>query len=162
MTSEVYIMLSRFKGLKIKSGKNNADAVLIGIISSDNKLSKSKQGRNLRSVKNAAGELIGDDRGDFYIPSNTDVSAKVRFILMKNPSDKEIKLMRSSLGKFVVSSKVIFDETVIVNQSFTRELYSDESVAVVNTQNRSAVNKSLKDMSINAAQNFRDMIIYAF
>jgi hypothetical protein len=162
MTNEIYIMMTKFKDLKVKSGYKKADAVLIGIITSNRKLSQSRTGSNLRSVKNAADELIGDNRGDFYIPSNTTVSAKLRLILIKNPSDKEIKLMKSSLGKFVVSSKVIFNESIRVDQTFTRELYTDASVVVVNTQNRSAVKKSIDDMAKSAAQNFKDMIIYAF
>lgn len=162
MTNEIYVMLTKFKELKVKSGYKKADAVLIGIVSSTRTLSKSRTGSNLRSVKNAAGELIGDNRGDFYIPSNTTVGAQLNLILIKNPSPNEIKLMKSSLGKFVVSSKIIFNETIPLSQTFTRELYTDESVAVVNTQNRSAVKKSVSDMARSAAQNFKDMIIYAF
>lgn len=162
MTNEIYVMLTKFKELKVKSGYKKADAILIGIVSSARALSKSRTGSNLRSVKNAAGELIGDNRGDFYIPSNTTVGAQLNLILIKNPSPNEIKLMKSSFGKFVVSSKIIFNETIPLNQTFTRELYTDESVAVVNTQNRSAVKKSVSDMARSAAQNFKDMIIYAF
>lgn len=162
MTNEIYVMLTKFKELKVKSGFEKADAVLIGIVSSARALSRSRTGSNLRSVKNATGELIGENRGDFYIPSNTTVGAQLNLILIKNPSPNEIKLMKSSFGKFVVSSKIIFNETIPLSQTFTRELYTDESVAVVNTQNRSSVKKSLNDMAKSAAQNFKDMIIYAF
>lgn len=162
MTNEIYVMLTKFKELKVKSGFEKADAVLIGIVSSARALSRSRTGSNLRSVKNATGELIGENRGDFYIPSNTTVGAQLNLILIKNPSPNEIKLMKSSFGKFVVSSKIIFNETIPLSQTFTRELYTDESVAVVNTQNRSSVKKSVNDMAKSAAQNFKDMIIYAF
>lgn len=162
MTKEIYLMLSKFKSLKVHSGEHKADAVLIGIIESRDKLSQSRQGSNLRSVENAAGDLIGENRGDFYIPSNTNVRAKLRLILIKNPSRKEIKLMQSSLGKFMASSRIVINETIDLTQSFTREIYDDESVVVINSQNRSAIRKSYSDMAQSAAQNFKDMIIYAF
>ena len=162
MTKEIHLMLTKFKGLKVYSGNKKADAVLIGIVDSRDKIAQTRRGGNLRSVENAAGELLGNNRGDFYIPSRTDVSAKVRIVLIKNPSQKEIQLMQSSLGKFVVNSRVILNESIALTQSFTREIYNDESVVVVNSQNRSAVKKSLRDMAASAAQNFRDMIIYAF
>ena len=162
MTKEIYLMLTRFKGLKVYSGNKEADAVLIGIVDSQNRISQTRRGGNLRSVENAAGEIIGENRGDFYIPSQTDVSAQLRIILIKKPSKKDIQLMQSSLGKFVANSRIIFNETINLNQSFTREIYDDESVSVINTQNRSALKKSIRSMASNAAQNFKDMIIYAF
>lgn len=162
MTKEIYLMLTKFKGLKVYSGDKQADAVLVGIVDSREKLSQSRQGSNLRSVENAAGELIGENRGDFYIPSQTNVTANLRVILIKKPSKKEIQLMRSSLGKFVASSRIILNESIALSGNFTREIYDNESVSVINSQNRSAVKKSLRDMASSAAQNFKDMIIYAF
>lgn len=162
MTREMYQMLSTFSGLELKSGKNNADAVLIGIVDSPSQVKESREASNLRSAKNAAEDALGENREDFYIPATTNVRANLRLILLKNPSEKEIELLKSSLGKFAVGPKIIVNETIALNASFTRELYSGSAIDVIDTQNRSALRSTIDDMAKNAAQNFKDMILYAF
>lgn len=162
MTKEVYQMLSGFSGLRLYSGHEKADAVLIGIITSPEKTKEARLARNLRSAKNASSSAIGDERDDFYIPSTTDLRASLRIILIKNPSAKEIELLKSSLGKFAVGSKIIVNESIALSGSFTREIYGAGAVDVTDTQNRSAVRNTVGDMSERAAQNFKDMILYAF
>ncbi len=121
-----------------------------------------RRARNFRSAKNASASTIGERRDDFYVPSTTDLRASLRIILIKNPSAKEIELLKSSLGKFAVGSKIIVNETIGLSGSFTREIYGSSAVDVTDTQNRSAVRNTVADMSERAAQNFRDMILYAF
>lgn len=162
MTKEMYHMLSTFSGLHIKSGNNDADAVLIGIVDAPSQAKESREATNLRSAKNTAEEALGENREDFYIPSTTNVRASLRLILLKNPSEKEIELLKSSLGKFAVGPKIIVNETIALSGSFTREIYSDEAIDVIDTQNRSALRSTVDDMAKNAAQNFKDMILYAF
>lgn len=162
MTREIYQMLSGFNGLELKSGKRNSDAVLIGIIMSPDKVRESMRGQNFRSAKSAEDGNIGDERGDFYIPSTTELNSSLRLILIKNPSEKEIELLRTSFGKFAVGSKIILNETISLKGSFTRELYGPDASAVIDTQNRSAAKNTIVDMSEKAAQNFKDMILYAF
>ncbi|MEX0798358.1 MAG: hypothetical protein WEB87_03360 [Bacteriovoracaceae bacterium] len=162
MTKEVYQMLSGFSGLKLVSGHQEADAVLIGIVMSPGKTRESRQAQNLRSAKNALEGAIGDERGDFYIPSTTSVNAQLRLILLRNPSEREIELLRSSLGKFAVGPKVIVNESLPLTGSFTRELYEEGAIDVIDTQNRSALKNTVNEMAQSAAANFKDMILYAF
>lgn len=162
ITKEVHRMFTQFNDLKVYSGKKEADAVLIGIITTEDRLSMSRSGSNLRSAKNVVPRSIGDDRGDFYIPSRTDLRAKLQVIILKKPSEKEIELMKSSLGKFVVSSKVIANETIPLRFSFIREVFSGSGGQVIGTQNRSAIKNGYEELAKNAATNLRDMIIYAF
>ena len=162
MTKEIYHMLSIFSGLELKSGNEPADAVLIGIIESPSQVKESKEAKNLRSAKNAVEDAIGENREDFYIPSTTNLRANLRLILLKNPSEKEIELLKSSLGKFAVGPKIIVNENISLTGSFTRELYSSQAIEVIDTQNRSALKNTIDDMAKNAAQNFKDMILYAF
>lgn len=162
MTKEIFQMLSGFNDLKIISGHERADAVLIGIVSSPEKVKVSRPGKNFRSAKAAAGDAIGDEREDFYIPSSTDMRASLRLILIKNPSEKEIELLRTSLGKFALGPRVIVNENIRLRDSFTRELYSSNGVDVIDTQNRSAMRNTMQEMAQKAAQNFKDMILYAF
>lgn len=162
-TTEIYKMLSGFKGLKVQGGKNSTDAVLIGIIESKDFRKDSRVASNPRSVKNIAPEDIGDSRGDFYIPSTNTLSYSLRLIVMKHPTKEEIDFLKSGLGKEnLISSKIIFNETIPLTASFTRETLNGDLSAVNYTQNRGAEKKSIKTMAINSANTFRDMILYAF
>lgn len=162
MTKEVYQMLSGFSGLKLYSGHEKADAVLVGIIDSPDNVRTSHRAKNLRSAKNAVGELIGDGRDDFYIPSTTELVASLRIILIKNPSEREIELLRTSMGRFALGPRIIVNEMIPLSGSFTRELYGADAVDVNDTQNRSAKEETMGEMAERAAQSFRDLILYAF
>lgn len=162
LTRELYLMLSGFKGLKVSPGDKNADAVLLGIITSDDKVLDSREGLDFRAVKNATNNAIGEDRGDFYVPARTKFQMRLRLIILKRPTSKEIELMKTSLGKFAVGPKVIVNETIDLSQTYNREIYPDEGIQVLGTQNRGAQKNSVELMAQEAANSFRDMILYAF
>lgn len=162
-TREIFRMLSGFKGLKIKSGKRTADATLIGIVTSEDSVLASRTSGNLRSVKNIYGQDYLSKRNDFYVPIQSAVGLKLRIIVMKHPTDEEIKILKAGIGKGqLVSSKVIFTETIPVTGSFTREIFSDVGNQVIGTQNRGGQKLIVQKMAKNAAVTFRDMILYAF
>lgn len=162
MTKEIFQMLSGFNGLKLYSGNEKADAVLVGMVTSPEKVKDSQQPKNLRSAKNVLSGVIGDEREDFYIPSSTELRAGLRIVLIKNPNEKEIELLKTSLGRFAVGPRVIVNESIPLTGTFTRELYGASAVDVIDTQNRSALKSTVEDMAQRAALNFRDMILYAF
>ena len=82
---------------------------------------------------------------------------------MKHPTEEEIKFLKSGVGNArMISSKIIFTETIPITASFTREIYSGEGSTVIATQNRGAQKKTVRTMAQNAAVTFRDMILYAF
>lgn len=155
-------MLSTFSGLELRSGDQKADAVLVGIIYSPDKLRDSRRSNSLRSAKSALGGVVGDERGDFYIPATTQLTAGLRLVLIKNPGEKELELLKTSLGKFAVGPRIIVNETIGLSGGFTRELYGANAVDVIDSQNRSALNSAVEDMAEAAARNFKDMILYAF
>lgn len=161
MTKEIYHVLSKFNDLELRSGDQEADAVLIGIVMSPDKVRRSMIGEDFRSAKNVIDE-IGDQRGDFYIPARTRLQSSLRLVLLKNPTPKEIELLKSGLGRFAIGSKIIINETIALTSSFNRELYSGEALSVVDTQNRGAMRNSIEEMAKSAAQNFKDMVLYAF
>ena len=162
-TREIYGLMSEFKGLQIQGSKAGADATLIGIIESADRLNETIVNRGLRVAKSVASESIGSKRGDFYVPSSSNVQLALRIVVIKNPTENEIKLLRSEFGKNVpVSSKVIFNEQIRVNTSYNREYFDGDGGNVHATLNRGAINNSLDLMAKNAASSFRDMILYAF
>ena len=161
-TKEFHALLGQFSDLKVYSGDVEADAVFIGIVES---------GRSWRDSRGSTSNrlaILPDpgpqdvERAEFYVPSNTTVSASIRAILIKKPSKKEIELLKTSLGKFALGNRVVFNELIPVSSGFGRELRSTEASSVNESQNRSAFQSSADLMAKQAANNFRDMILYAF
>lgn len=162
-TKEVFRMLSGFRGLRLESGKKNTDATLIGVLLSPDSLRDARQTGDLRAVKGIFGSDFVPDRNDFYIPATNTLNMRLRIIVMKHPTDEEIKFLKSGLGQArMISSKIIFTETIPVTASFTREIFNNEGMQVIGTQNRGAQKKIIQTMASNAAVTFRDMILYAF
>jgi hypothetical protein len=154
-------MLSGFDNLKIKS--SGADATLIGILMSKDKIIETIVPGAPRSVENIVDPAIAQNRGEFYIPSNSTVKLTLKIIVIKQPTEEEIKFLRSKASnQEFVSSKIIFSESIPLTSTFTRELYDNESASVIHTQNRGSLKKSLISMSKSAAETFREMILYAF
>ncbi len=160
-TKEIYRMISGFDNLKIKSA--GADATLIGILMSDERIIETIAPGAPRSVENIVDPAIAENRGEFYIPSNSTVNLALKIIVIKQPTEEEIKFLRSKASdQEFVSSKIIFSEKIDLTNTFTRELYNNESSSVIHTQNRGSLRKSLITMSKTAAETFREMILYAF
>jgi hypothetical protein len=160
-TKEIYRMISGFDNLKIKS--TGADATLIGILMSDETIIETIAPGAPRSVENIVDSSIAERRGEFYIPSTSTVTLSLKIIVIKQPTQEEIKFLRSKASNLeFVSSKIIFSENIPLTNTFTRELYDNESSSVIHTQNRGSLRKSLITMSKSAAETFREMILYAF
>jgi hypothetical protein len=163
MTRETYKLLSGFRALRLKSGYKNADAVLIGIIRSPESLKLTTRPTSLRDAKNVAPNNVGESRAEFYIPGATQVDLKLQVLVIKHPSEEELRLLQSELGpKIPAQGKIIFNEIFSLSGSFTREFYDDEPGTVVATQNAGALRRAQETMALQAAEQIRDMILYAF
>jgi hypothetical protein len=163
-TRETYRLLTGFSGLKLSSGySKEADAVLIGIIKSPEKVTDSVRASNLRLAQDKAGRAIGNRRQNFYVPGTSDVSLFLHVIVIKRPSEEELALLRSGIGDQVKpTSKVIFNDLIPLRAQYTREILDDNGVQVVGTQNAGVQRKTLRGLAEQAAVNVRDMILYAF
>lgn len=162
-TKEFYVLMGQFKGLKIAKSKEHADAVLIGVLTSPQKISETILSSGLRGAKSVAGKSIGDSRQDFYVPAVGQVNLTLRITLLKRPTINEIKLIQSELGKQVKSSsKIIINESIGITSSFNREYFDEDGGKVHATLNRGAVKNTIEAMAIQTAENFRNMILYAF
>ncbi len=163
-TRETYRILTGFSGLKLINGHSSeADALLIGIIKTPEKLMESVRSSNLRLAQLKAKNAIGTNRDSFYIPGTSDVQLYLQIIVIKRPTEEELTLLRSGLSdKIRGNSKVIFNEYLPLRTIYTREVLDDAGVQVVGTQNAGVQRKVLKNLAVDAAVSVRDMILYAF
>ena len=163
-TRETYKLLSGFTGLKLRSGWNqSADAILIGIIRSDDSLAQTVKSQSPRVAQSVTPDLLKDSRPEFYVPGSSTVSLELQVIVIKRPTTEELQLLQSDMGPQIpTSAKIIFNERFALASSFTREFFDNEAGVVAATQNAGALRRTKDAMGIQAAELIRDMILYAF
>ena len=163
-TREVYRLLTGFSGLRLKSGYDkDCDAVFIGIIKSPEKLSETLRPGSPRVAKDRARESVGGTRENFNIPGTNQFGLTLHVIVIKRPTEEELALLRSSIGdKVSMKSKIIFNEMIPVQMQMTREILDGSGTQVVATQNLGVQRKTMREMSVQAANSIRDLILYAF
>jgi hypothetical protein len=163
---ETYKLLTGFSGLKLVSGySESADAVLIGIIRSEESLTKTLTPLNLRVAKNQAPNSVGDKRQNFYIPGTSILTLTLQVIVIKKPTEEELALLRSGIGEQVISdpkSRIIFNERLPLRGQFAREIFDNAGTSVVATQNAGVQRRTIRTLAETAAVSVRDMILYAF
>lgn len=163
ITESIVNVLSNFKGLKIYTGYNpNADAVLLGVVGSKQELAESIYKSGNRSVKNTYGDVVDSTREDFYLPSGAVVRLSLRLTIIKHPSEEEIRFLQSKFGDKVLSSKIVFNETMALSSSYTNKSFDASGLAVTGTHNEYLKSNALSTIAKNAANTFRDIILYAF
>jgi hypothetical protein len=163
-TRETYRLLSSFPGLKLRGGYNPAsDAVMIGIIKTPEKIAETLRASTPRLARERSGNAIGDKRLEFNVPGTTDLNLLLHVIVIKKPTEQELALVRSGIGdKVGLSSKIIFNEILPLRGQFTREVFDNESVSIIGTQNAGVERKVVLSLSEQAAASIRDMILYAY
>lgn len=169
MTKEVMLVLNDYSGLKVLSGDNeDADAVLIGIIESNDhldevmKTSQKLFTDNTGTIKNSVG-----GRSPFYYPVETSYNLSFRMILIKRPSKEELEMLTSDIGKYMkVNPKVVMMDQFSLSSSYARvvgETVSADSPGSVNfVKNKGILEKSIQETSVRAAQNFKQVVLNAF
>lgn len=172
-TRETYRLLTGFSGLKLSSGFNpNADALLIGIIKSPEKVSETLNAGSPRVAQDRSSKALesarpGVTRPKFSIPGTTEALLFVQVIVIKKPTEEELALLKSGIGDVVkLTSRVIFNETLPIRAQYTREIFDNndvtDAISVTATQNEGVRRKTLDAMAEQTALNIRDMILYAF
>jgi hypothetical protein len=163
-TSEVMKMLNTFNNLEVQGGfSSDCDGVLIGKIKSSSTLAATVTNQEIRVAKTIADQSIGGVRGDFYVPAVTKIGLQVQFIVIKRPTEEELKFFLSNYADRIISGqKIVFNELISIEERFNREIFDGEATVVNATQNRGATKKSINQLALNAANTFRDMILYAF
>lgn len=162
-TKEISLLLAQYPGLKIvNADTGHADAVLVGIINSKDKLSETVKANGYKVTNSVAPKSL-NGRSDFFVPFSTSVGLELRLILIKDPSSEEIKLLTSDLGTQLRGNpKILFNELLAVGGSFNREIFDEAGGQVNFTQSKGAFDRTVKSMAQGAAGNFRDMVLNAF
>lgn len=162
-TKEITLLLSQYPGLKIvNADTGHADAVLVGIIDSKEKLSDVVKSNGYKITNSVAPKSLRG-RSDFFVPFSTSIVMELRLILIKDPAPEELKLLTSEMGSQIRGNpKILFNEVLGVSGGFNREIYDQAGGQVNFTQSKGAFDRTIKSMAQNAANNFRDMVLNAF
>lgn len=172
-TKEVILMLSQFPGLQVYSGDwKKTDAILLGILDSNETVRK--------TVTNSSDQYyiqhdyypadIGERR-DFYLPRKNIITLNLTLIMVKNPTHREIEQILDENGNYTsIKSKILFEEIIPLSGTISRVLqtgysrnYPGERKALTNyTKSRGNEVTLVGEMAQNAAQTFKETILYAF
>jgi len=165
---EFSLHMQRYNGLRVYLGDNkDADAILLGIVESDDFRKNVVKAKNHKYTTGPLHSSIGQNRNQFYIPLTSQVSLRLRVVLIKNPTEKLLNVVSSKMGKHIKGHpKIIFNRVINLNYTFTRSLYDNLSVdrgGVVNfTKNSYFLDDSVEKMAKLAVVKFKEEIINAF
>ncbi len=164
VTQEIVSVLNQYQDLKVIAGESDkADAVLIGIVDSKEKINEAMKAKSTEFSHNKTS--LGSRPG-FYYPNEISFDFTVNLILIKRPSAEEIELFKSNLAPHLkLHPKVIINETLLMTGSFQR-VTNDRLAGLggdVNyVKNEGIFEKSLQDSARSAASSFKDLILNAF
>lgn len=163
-TKEFIKMMSSYNGLRVRSGfSKESDAVLLGIVKSQRSYADTVENNQLKVASQAATGSIGSSRQDFYIPSVSRVRLYLQIVILKNPTDEELKLLRSKFGsKLRGNRKIILNETINLTDIFNREIFDGKANQINTTQNVGGLNRVISSLALEASNDFRDIMLYAF
>jgi hypothetical protein len=163
-TRETYRLLTRFNGLKIKSGySEKSDAVLFGVIRTREKSWDTVNPTNLRVAQDKVSNSIGDSRQTFYVPGSSEMNLVVHILIIKKPTRQEIELLKSGLmDQPFLNSRIILNQKIPLTTAFNRELLDGSGTQVIGSQNTGVQRRSVENLAFNAAVAIRDIILYAF
>lgn len=162
-TRETYRMLMNFSALRLHSGYDkDSDAVMIAIIKSPDKLANTAATSSIVVAKEKTPDAVGS-REKFSVPAATTLSLFINVIVIKKPTEEELALLKSGIGdKIKLTSRVIFNDTIPLTTTYTREILAKDGIDVNSTQNAGIQRKIVKNLAETAATSIRDMILYAF
>lgn len=168
MTKEITLALNDYSGLKVLSGDNaNADAVLIGIIESEDHFNDVvKTSQTLFTEKEIATSI--GKRSPFYYPVQTTYSFSLRIILIKRPTAEELNLLSGEFGRAttLVHPKIVLQDTINISSNFSRVAsaapLAGGSGEVNFVKNKGIFEKSLQDTCYQTAQTFKQVVLNAF
>lgn len=160
-TREMSFMLAGFSGLRIINDSQNSDAVLIGIIES----ADSRKESRVRSDDIVSSSILGNridssKRVDYYIPTKTNLKLDLKVMLVKAFDSNDIEVLKSK-GE-LIGPRVLFTEVIPLTETYTREVLSGAANNFTTTRANGAEKNALEGMATNAANTFREMILYAF
>jgi hypothetical protein len=171
MTKEIILALNDYSGLKIYGGdKEDTDAVLIGVLESEDSIHATfKTGQVLFTDNDAGVKQSVKNRPAFYYPASTNYSFTVYFYLIKRPTETDIKNVLNNqlpIPITAINPKVVLAESLSASGSYSRVVSNStigNSGASVNfVKNKGIEHKSLEDVCYQTAVNFKQVVFNAF
>ncbi len=154
-------LLSKYPALTLSTSEHKSrDAVLVGILESPDLRSESSQSVGQIVVPQS---LLGTRR-QVAVPSTQQVNFSLRLLLIRNPSQTEIQLLMRDLKKVkFLSPRILFDKNIPLSSAYFNEISFDAQGKQTNfTRAQGAFDRHVESLAIQAAQIFRDEILYAF
>lgn len=162
-TKEIFKTLTDFNDLEIVQNPSRGDAVLLGIVESNQKLRDTISTVHSKRVESTFGiSTLGSEEEDFFVPSVNNIKLNLRIIVIKHPTPEEIKFLKTEMGVGALSSKIIFNERIPLSGNYSLKELRGEGIQVLGTQNKGLERKTINGLAKNAASSFKDMILYAF
>ena len=162
-TREIFKTLLEFNELKLSKSPAQADAVLVGIIESRSKRRESIVNINSKRAESTFGEgTLGASREDFFVPSVNQMQLTLRIIVIKHPTEADIKFFQNKMSQNMLSSRVIFNENIPLSRNYLLKELSGDGIKVLGSQNRGVERQQIQILAQSAANSFKDMILYAF
>lgn len=168
-TREIVRLLSSYPDLRVYQGEDTSgrDAILVGIITSSKYKATTFQTKTERFTQDKLKTSIGGRR-EFFVPTSTGYNVTVRLVLIKDPKQLEMELVKSNAVSFLKSnpSKIIFNHIMTLEGSFTRETgdtITSDSPGIVNySKNKGNFETSLSSTAKAAATQFRETVLDVF
>lgn len=171
-TSAITRVLTDTTNIKIYMGDNRkADALLLGIIDSPKRyqdLYRGEGGKFIDTEKSddELSSSIGD-RTSFYIPTGQIFKISVRLVLIRHPSEIDREIISSELLPYLKrTEKIIFNHEITKEWNYARSVRGTETIDSPGLTNlprsRFSFEQSLRSISVNAANDFRDLVLNVF
>lgn len=162
LTQKIYQTLAQYNHLKIVSKASEADAALVGIVESPQSMREAISTNSTKSAKNTYSEVLKDTDKDYIIPSVNEVNLSLRIVLIKHPSKEEIDFFQNPKTKNIMSSKIIFNQSISLSEEYNIKELQGEATKVLGSQNRGVQREAISDLTDVAAEKFKEVILYAF
>ena len=161
---EAYNALSEFKGLSITRKSSQADAVLIGIVSSEKSRKESMRSSSEVVAQNIA-PINTSNRQDFNITATSRLEINVKYYIVKDSELQKFEAIKSlknggELKKSLEKTVSVFTKNIYVTSTLRREIYDGESSAINYTQNQTALRRNVREMAAQAAKQLQGALFY--
>lgn len=159
-TREMAFMLSSFSGLKIVNNLKNADAAVVGILSSDDKRTDSRVRADEINAKSILKDRVGSNRSEYIIPTKTILNVNLKVMIIRKMGSKDIEILKSE-GQ-IIDPRVVITETIPLTEVYTREVLAGSTNNFTTTRAMGAERNTIEEMAKSASSVFKEMILYAF
>ena len=167
LTQEMILLLAEYPSLRVYSGeREEADAILIGIVRTEDHRRNIVKTVRRSYVDTELSGSIGK-RNTFTVPSESAYRVTLQLALIKNPTAKEISLLKSDIGPGIGhGKKILFNKTIPLEGRFQREVWdtvTSDSPGMVNyTKTKHHFEASFVELGRRATAVFRDTVLNAF